>query len=53
VNRRGQIAAGGYDNNEPLTLCPLLEYDPVTFESKYVTVPCHNMRMYVLTPAGR
>lgn len=51
VNRRGQITAGGYLNDEPMTLCPTLEVDPET--GMVMTVPCHNQRMFVLTPAGR
>jgi hypothetical protein len=43
VNRRGQIAASGFDNDEPLTQCP----------SGGTVIPCHNTRMYVLTPTGR
>jgi hypothetical protein len=53
VNRRGQITAGGYVNNEPLTVCPEFQYDPVTFTPIYVPVPCRNMHMFVLTPVGR
>jgi hypothetical protein len=53
VNRRGQITAGGYDDNEPLTLCPITQYDPVTFTSTLVAVSCHNQHMFVLTPVGR
>lgn len=52
VNRRGQITAGGFDNDEPLTLCPIVQYDG-NGGSSLVAVPCHNQRMYVLTPVGR
>jgi hypothetical protein len=52
VNRRGQITAGGYDNDEPLTSCPIVQYDE-NGGSSLVAVPCHNTRMYVLTPVGR
>ena len=30
VNRRGQITADGYDNDEPLTLCPISPVRPTT-----------------------
>ncbi|HEU5135507.1 MAG TPA: hypothetical protein VFU13_10230 [Steroidobacteraceae bacterium] len=53
VNRRGQITAGGYVNSEPLTLCPSSQFDPVTGTSTITTVPCHNQRMFLLTPVGR
>lgn len=53
VNRRGQISAGGFDNDEPLTQCPSSEFDPVTGTLTYTVVPCHNTRVYVLTPVGR
>lgn len=53
VNRRGQITAGGYVNAEPLTLCPSSTFDPVTMTSIITTVPCHQQRMFVLTPVGR
>ena len=53
INRRGQISAGGFDNDEPLTQCPKVEFDPVTGAPVFTVVPCHNQRMYVLTPVGR
>jgi len=53
VNRRGQITAGGFDNDEPLTQCARSEFNPETFEVKVIVVPCHNTRIYVLTPVGR
>jgi hypothetical protein len=53
VNRRGQITAGGFDNDEPLTQCPSSAFDPVTGTITYTVIPCHNTRMYVLTPVGR
>ena len=53
VNRRGQITAGGFDNAEPLTQCPFPQIDPVTGVLTYTIFPCHNTRMYVLTPVGR
>jgi uncharacterized membrane protein len=52
VNRRGQITASGYDNDEPLTLCPIVQYDS-NGGSSLVAVACHNTRMFVLTPVGR
>ena len=48
----GQITAGGYDNDEPLTLCPIVQYDG-NGGSSLVAVPCHNQHLYVLTPVGR
>jgi len=53
INRRGQISAGGFDNDEPLTQCPSVQFDPVTGAVTYTISPCHNTRMYVLTPVGR
>lgn len=53
VNRRGQITAGGYRNDEPLAMCPHYVYDPVTAASTLELAPCHNTHMYVLTPVGR
>jgi uncharacterized membrane protein len=53
VNRRGQITAGGFDNDEPLTQCPSIELDPVTGIPSYTIFRCHNTRIYVLTPEGR
>jgi len=53
VNRRGQIVAGGFDNDEPLTQCPSVEFDPVTGTVTYSVDPCHTTRAYVLTPVGR
>jgi uncharacterized membrane protein len=53
VNRRGQITAGGYVNDEPMTLCPSYQFDPATGTSTITSIPCHNLRMFVLTPAGR
>jgi hypothetical protein len=53
VNLRGQITAGGYVNAEPLTLCPNVEFDPVTGTNTVTTVACHNQHMFVLTPLGR
>jgi len=53
VNRRGQISAGGFDNDEPLTQCPSIHIDPVTGAVTYTIDSCHNTRMYVLTPVGR
>ena len=47
-----QITAG-YRNDEPQVSCPRSVYDPATNTSAIVTTPCHNTRMYVLTPAGR
>jgi len=52
INRRGQISAGGFDNDEPLTQCPLTQVDPATGMVTRSIVPCHNSRMYVLTPVG-
>ncbi len=51
INRRGQISAGGYDNDEPLTQCPSVEF--VNGAPVFTVVPCRNQRMYVLTPLGR
>ena len=53
INRRGQISAGGFDNDEPLTQCPKVGFDPVTGAPVFSVVACHNQRMYVLTPVGR
>jgi uncharacterized membrane protein len=53
VNRRGQISAGGFDNDEPLTQCPSARFDPVTGMPAYTISSCHNTHMYVLTPVGR
>ena len=53
INRRGQISAGGFDNDEPLTQCPQVQFDPSTGEPTFTLIPCHNKRMYVLTPTGR
>jgi uncharacterized membrane protein len=53
VNRRGQISAGGFDNDEPLTQCPSARFDPATGMPVYTISPCHNTHMYVLTPVGR
>ena len=53
VNRRGQITAGGFVNDEPLTECPSYQYDTVNCTVSVVTVPCHNTHMFVLTPVGR
>lgn len=53
VNRRGQITAAGFDNDAPLSQCPSVEFDPETGTSTVTVVPCHNTRLYLLTPAGR
>ena len=53
VNRRGQITAGGYENDEPLAQCATSVIDPDTGGQVVVWAPCHNQRMYVLTPVGR
>lgn len=53
TNRRGQITASGYVNNEPLTLCPSAVFDSTTMTNIITVVPCHQVRMFVLTPAGR
>ena len=53
VNRRGQITAGGYVNDEPLTSCPEFQYDPATGTPTFQPVPCRNLHMFVLTPVGR
>jgi len=53
VNRRGQITAGGYVNDEPMTLCPSYQYDSNNGTVSVVTVACHNTHMFVLTPVGR
>jgi hypothetical protein len=53
VNRRGQITAGGYDNDEPLTQCAQSEFDPDTGTAPVTVAPCHRTRTYVLTPVGR
>ena len=53
VNRRGQITAGGYDNDEPLTHCASpLRIAPHTGGQVVVWASCHNTHMYVLTPVG-
>jgi hypothetical protein len=52
MNRRGQISVGGFDDDEPLTQCPLAQLDPVTGILTRSIVACHNSRMYVLTPVG-
>jgi len=52
VNRRGQIAAGGYRNDEAPLPCPDYRIDPAT--GSYVLDPlliCRNIHAYVLTPA--
>jgi hypothetical protein len=53
VNRRGQITAGGFDNDEPLTECAQFQIDPETSVGTVTVSPCHRTRMYVLTPVGR
>ncbi len=53
VNRRGQITAGGFDNDEPLTQCAHSAYDSGTQSYTVAVTPCHRKHMYVLTPVGR
>jgi hypothetical protein len=53
VNRRGQITAGGFDDADPQTICPKSEYDPLSGTVLVTEIPCHNTRIYVLTPVGR
>lgn len=54
MNRLGQITAAGYVNDEALTLCPSQQFDPANPQTSTITVaPCHNVRMFVLTPLGR
>jgi hypothetical protein len=53
INRRGQITASGFANDEPMTQCPSVEPDFVAGTSTFSAVACHNARMYLLTPAGR
>ena len=53
ANRRGQITAGGYDNDEPLAQCASSVIDPDTGGQVVVWASCHNTHMYVLTPVGR
>jgi hypothetical protein len=52
VNRRGQITASGYDNEEPLTQCAQSQADPDTGMVVVTVSPCHSTRTYVLTPVG-
>ena len=53
INRHGQITAAGYVNAEPLTLCPGTTFDPETATTILTTTPCHNVRMFLLTPRDR
>jgi hypothetical protein len=53
VNRRGQILVAGYDEDEPLTKCVTTVFDPATGIPSTLIEPCHNVRTYILTPAGR
>jgi hypothetical protein len=50
INRRGQILATGYENDDPLTVCPNPVFDPDTQEQTMQRLPCRLMRVYVLTP---
>ena len=53
INRRGQITAFGYRNDEPLVICPRVEFDPETGGNIDASQPCRTQRLYVLTPVGR
>lgn len=53
INRWGQITAGGFVNDEPLTLCPSIGYNQDPPGAFLQTVPCHNQHMFILNPIGR
>jgi uncharacterized membrane protein len=51
VNRRGQITAMGYRDDEPLGICPRFVSDPQTGETVLdLSTRCRNVRSYLLTP---
>lgn len=51
INRRGQILAIGYNDDDPQPICPLQRFDPQTGErSLDFSQRCRNQRLYVLTP---
>jgi uncharacterized membrane protein len=49
VNRRGQILATGYSNDEPVSQCPDIRYDSAG-QLVVQMLACRNMRVFVLTP---
>jgi len=53
INRRGQITAYGYRNDDPLVICPRFEFNPETGGYIDVSRPCRTQRLFVLTPVGR
>ena len=54
VNRRGQITAGGYDNDEPLAQCATVRDRPRYRQPAWPPgFHATDQRMYVLTPVGR
>ncbi|MEO8063369.1 MAG: hypothetical protein ABI821_11555 [Pseudomonadota bacterium] len=54
VNRRGQIVAGGYRNDEAPLSCPDYRVNPDTGGYELdPTLVCRNIYAYVLTPTGR
>jgi uncharacterized membrane protein len=49
INRRGEILATGYRNDEPLSLCVVFNPDLQAVQE----VPCHRTRVYLLRPMSR
>jgi hypothetical protein len=50
TNRRGQILASGFREDDALRTCPQFAFDPATGEFSFVLYPCRYQRLYVLTP---
>jgi hypothetical protein len=51
INRRGQIVAFGYRNDEPLVICPTFAFDPEIGQTTTdVSTRCRRQRLFVLTP---
>jgi hypothetical protein len=54
INRRGQILAFGFRNDEPLVICPRFVFDPETGQQTFdITQRCRSQHIFVLTPIGR
>jgi uncharacterized membrane protein len=49
INRRGQILATGYSNDDPISQCPQVRYDSEG-QPEVQMLACRNLRVFVLTP---
>jgi hypothetical protein len=52
INRRGQITADGFLDEEPMTQSVANFPDPATGFQVLTILPCRRTHMFVLTPTG-